>query len=176
MRTGRVYLLSVAAICATLVSSSAEAQRTGLEDMVGARAGQAEGELMRRGFRNVRGEKGDDRSYAYWWNADRRQCVTIATMDGRYSSITPTTAPDCRQSAAKSRPDRFNRPDRPSHYDSERGDQLNWPNYTKLDFTRLQRDCRMQASATFDRRPGEIFVNAPVRQPNGFIVQGGMTV
>lgn len=82
------------------------AQSTGLEDMVGARAGQAEGELQRRGYRNVRAEKGDDRSYAYWWNASRRQCVTIATMDGRYASIQPTTSPDCRQPAnVRPRPD-----------------------------------------------------------------------
>jgi hypothetical protein len=75
------------------------AQSTGLEDMVGARAGQAEAELQRRGYTNIRAEKGDDRSYAYWWNADRRQCVTIATMEGRYDSIQPTTAPDCRKPA-----------------------------------------------------------------------------
>lgn len=82
------------------------AQSTGLEDMVGARAGQAEGELQRRGYRNVRGEQGDDRSYAYWWNDSRRQCVTIATMNGRFNSITRTTPPDCRQAASiRPRPD-----------------------------------------------------------------------
>jgi hypothetical protein len=76
------------------------AQSTGLEDMVGARAGQAEAAIQNRGYRYVRGEKGDDRSYTYWWNADRRQCVTISTVDGRYGSLTPTTPPDCRQPAA----------------------------------------------------------------------------
>lgn len=89
-----------------VIPSPSLAQSTGLEDMVGARAGQAESELQRRGYRNVRGEKGDDRSYTYWWNADRRQCVSIATMDGRYDSITPTTAPDCLQSSStRPRPD-----------------------------------------------------------------------
>lgn len=86
-------------LLAGLAAASAHAQSTGLEDLAGARAGQAEGELQRRGYVNIRGEKGDDRSYTYWWNADRRQCVSIATMDGRYSSIQPTTAPDCRQPA-----------------------------------------------------------------------------
>ncbi len=91
--------LKIASVLATapLCATAAIAQTTGLEDMVGARAGQAEGEVQRRGYVNVRGEKGDDRSYTYWWNAARRQCVTIATMNGRYDSITPTTAPDCRQ-------------------------------------------------------------------------------
>ena len=92
--------LVVLGLSSVAVPTYARAQATGIEDMVGARAGQAEGELQRRGYRNVRGEKGDDRSYTYWWNAGRRQCVVIATMDGRYSSIQPTTAPDCRQPAA----------------------------------------------------------------------------
>lgn len=85
---------------AATTAPSAIAQSTGLDDLVGARAGQAESELQRRGYRNVGGQAGDDRSYSNWWNADRRQCVSIATMDGRFSSITPTTAPDCRQPAA----------------------------------------------------------------------------
>ena len=81
--------------------SAAFAQSTGLEDMVGARAGQAESELQRRGYRNIPGgKKTDDRSYTFWWNPDRRQCVTIATMNGRYDSITPSPAPDCRQPAS----------------------------------------------------------------------------
>lgn len=94
-----------------LVAGPASAQSTGLDDLVGARAGQAEGELARRGYRNTGASQGDDRSYTYWWNADRRQCVSIATVDGRYSSITPTTAPDCRQPASsRPRPDWDNRP------------------------------------------------------------------
>lgn len=95
-----ITLAGAAALLAGALPTLVHAQVTGLEDMVGARAGQAEAELQRRGYRNIRGEKGDDRSYTYWWNADRRQCVSIATMNGRYDSITPTTAPDCRQSAS----------------------------------------------------------------------------
>jgi hypothetical protein len=91
--------ITAALLMTVLLPNIALAQNTGLEDMIGARAGQAEGELQRRGYQNIRGEKGDDRSYTYWWNAQRRQCVTIATMNGRYNSITPTTAPDCRQPA-----------------------------------------------------------------------------
>lgn len=101
---GRSPLMSAILLMAIGVPGVANAQTTGLEDMVGARAGQAEGELLRRGYVNTGGRKGDDRSYTNWWNADRRQCVTIATMDGRYSSIQPTLAPDCRQSVNQ-RPD-----------------------------------------------------------------------
>jgi len=92
------------------VGSPAAAQSTGLDDLVGARAGQAEQAIQARGYRFIRGEKGDDRAYTYWWNADRRQCVTIATMDGRYRSITASPAPDCRQRNAPWRPDGGYRP------------------------------------------------------------------
>ncbi len=95
--------LTALLLAASSVPTIANAQSTGLEDMVGARAGQAESELQRRGYVNTGGQQGDDRSYTNWWNAARRQCVTIATMDGRYNSIQPTTAPDCRQ-AASTRP------------------------------------------------------------------------
>lgn len=94
IRASLLLLFSVAPVGVAL------AQSTGLDDLVGARAGQAEGELQRRGYVFTGGSAGDDRSYTNWWSASRRQCVTIATMDGRYASITPTTAPDCRQPAS----------------------------------------------------------------------------
>lgn len=96
----------IAMLAALAVPTAVQDTPPDLADMVGARAGQAEGELARRGYRNTGGEQGDDRSYTNWWNASQRQCVTIATMDGRYASITRTTAPDCRQpSSVRPRPD-----------------------------------------------------------------------
>ena len=92
--------ITTALLLGTALPAVADAQSTGLEDMVGARAGQGEMELQRRGYVNIRGEQGDDRAYTYWWNADRRQCVSIATMEGRYNSVQPTTPPDCRKPAS----------------------------------------------------------------------------
>lgn len=110
MKHSLTSLFAISGLALLGTSTTALAQSTGLEDMVGARAGQAEGELQRRGWRNVRAERGDDRSYTYWWNDDRRQCVSIATMNGRYDSVTVTPAPDCRQSANdRPRPD-YDRP------------------------------------------------------------------
>lgn len=91
--------LLAAALLLPVMPSAATAQATGLEDMVGARAGQGELEIRRRGYVDVRAEQGDDRAYTNWWNAERRQCVTVATMDGRYSSIQSTLPPDCGKSA-----------------------------------------------------------------------------
>ncbi|MEG3182216.1 hypothetical protein [Sphingomonas sp. LT1P40] len=113
-----------------------------LRDMAGARAGQAEGEIQRRGYVAVRTQTGDDRKWTTWWNAQRRQCVTIATVDGRYEAITTSPEPDCRQQAgnrpgpAPGRPDRPGwdddrpvRPDRPGGGDrpDRPGDGGGWP-------------------------------------------------
>jgi hypothetical protein len=149
-------------LCSLTTIAPVFAQSTGLEDMVGARAGQAENELQRRGYRNMRGEKGGDRSYTYWWNSDRRQCVSIATMNGRYDSITPTTSPDCRQSPLKDR-ERAPRYLPPAR-DNYRGRYGGGGD--------LSRNCKAEAAAAFDRRPSDITTNAPIRQRNGTIVQG----
>ena len=91
--------VSRAALAATgliLTFSGAHAQTPpGLGDLVGVRGASGENALQSRGYAVVRGEKSDDRSYTYWWNARSRQCVTVATMDGRYASITASPAPDC---------------------------------------------------------------------------------
>lgn len=86
---------------------------------MGARGSSGESELQRRGYANVGGQKGDDRSYSYWWNARSRQCVTVATMDGRYASITPSPAPDCgkRQGGGAGRLDDDRRSDSGYHPD-----------------------------------------------------------
>jgi hypothetical protein len=161
MRLAQSSLLA-AAIAAIVASCAASARepKNGLEDMVGARAGQSEAELQRRGYRNVRSEKGDDRSYAYWWNADKRQCVTIATMNGRYDSITSTPAPDCRHSASGA-----------PHHSAEREDYSR-PSGSMAFAGDLPRYCKGEASAAFDRRPSEITTNAPIKQRSGYLVQG----
>lgn len=154
----RVVVLVVAALA--LQAGTAGAQSTGLDDLVGARAGQAEGEVQRRGYRNVGGQQGDDRTYSYWWNDDRRQCVSIATSDGRYSSITPTTAPDCQQDAGNE-----GRRSADRRHDDRRNRA-----YVAVDD--LSRVCRNEAAASFDRRPSEVTANASIKQRNGYLVQG----
>lgn len=71
-----------------------------LRDLVGARGAGGETQLQARGYRFVKTTTGDDRKWSYWWNPERRQCVSVATVNGRYDSITSTPAPDCNQSAA----------------------------------------------------------------------------
>lgn len=150
------------ALIASVLAVPAAAQDTPLElrDMVGARAGQAEGELQRRGYRNVGGEKGDDRSYAYWWNAERQRCVTVATMDGRYDSITTSPKPDCQQRVSG----------REGNRNSERGRDRRGSGIAAP--YELSQICRDEAAARWDRRPSELTVNAPIQQRTGAITQG----
>jgi len=155
MKLWSMFVLLLSSTAATAQSAPRD-----LADMVGARAGQAENELGRRGYQFVRAEPGDDRSYTFWWNAGRRQCVTIATMNGRYDSITATPAPDCRpEGSASSRPERWrSRPRTPFTGSVNQSD--------------LSNICKGEAAAAFVRRPSEITTNLPIRQPSGVVVQG----
>ncbi|WP_245653416.1 hypothetical protein [Sphingomonas pituitosa] len=66
-----------------------------LQDLVGARGGQAEAELGRRGYAWVRTESGPDRKWSSWWNAGTRSCATITTKDGRYAAIVASPPSAC---------------------------------------------------------------------------------
>lgn len=93
--------LTIGAAAIATIAGSAQAQTPAdLRDLVGARAAGAETAIEARGYAFVRTQTGDDRKYSTWWNARSRQCVTVATMDGRYAAITATPAPDCNQKAA----------------------------------------------------------------------------
>jgi hypothetical protein len=122
----RFSVLTAAAIATGAFASPALAQDipNDLRDMVYARAGQAEAELQRRGYVAVRTETGSDRKWTNWWNADRRQCVSIVTRNGRYDSIVTAPAPDCRDGGRPGRPDRPGWDDRPGRPDRPGGD---WP-------------------------------------------------
>ena len=90
-----------------MVSNAAHAQTpSDVADLVGARAAGAETAIQSRGYVFVKTETGDDRKYSYWWNARMRQCVTVATMEGRYASITLSPTPDCKQRSGASWQDR----------------------------------------------------------------------
>lgn len=87
----------VASLC---MATAAFAQTpSDIRDLVGARAAGGETQLQARGYANVGGETGDDRTWTYWWNARTQTCVTVSTVNGRYDAITTSPAPDCRRTA-----------------------------------------------------------------------------
>ena len=78
---------------------SGRAGADSLQDLVNVRASSGESEMEARGYRLTNTSKGDDRIYGQWWNARSRNCVTVATMEGRYSSIVDTMPVDCGKGA-----------------------------------------------------------------------------
>jgi len=89
------------AIALSLMVSPAMAKAgDGLQDLVGARAGQAEGTLSARGWAYVTGSNSNSEAQGYWWNASSKDCVRITTRDGRYAAIDEAKAADCNQKSS----------------------------------------------------------------------------
>jgi len=61
--------------------------RQGYSDLVGARASSADNALRDRGFQDVDGFKSGSTAYTIWWNGSSRQCLQMATVNGRADSI-----------------------------------------------------------------------------------------
>lgn len=91
-----VHGCAVASLALAPVAAAAKSAND-LRDLVGARAGSAEGDLESRGWTMITGHSGGNAKYNYWWNRDRKECVSVTTRDGRFSSITDTSAGDCNQ-------------------------------------------------------------------------------
>lgn len=130
----KAITVTASIIALNVLAGSAQAQTpSSLNDLVGARAVGAEAQMQSRGYSLVKTEKGDDRSYTYWWNASSRQCVSVATMDGRYNSITSTPAPDCGQQANRnsSKDNRGYRPNPGYTYGNSASNQRQSPSYVE---------------------------------------------
>lgn len=84
---------------ATILSGATLAQGAhDLADLVGARAAGGETQLEARGYSYVTTNTVRDTKWAYWYNERIRQCVQIATSQGRYSAINPVPEANCRRS------------------------------------------------------------------------------
>jgi len=70
---------------------------TNVQDLVGARGSSGEMALQQRGFHWVKTQKSDDSSYSYWMNSQTGECLTVRTVEGRYASLRPSPAFDCRK-------------------------------------------------------------------------------
>jgi len=80
-----------------VLSFAALGQANRLQDLVDARAGQAEGDLENRGYVLTHTEREVGNTYGYWWNQNAKKCVTVRTENGRYASIADTEPFDCNQ-------------------------------------------------------------------------------
>jgi hypothetical protein len=93
------HAFAIASLVLTPIAATAKSADE-LRDLVGAKAGNAEGDLESRGWTMITGHKGSNSIYNYWWNRDRKDCVMVTTRDGRYASITDASASDCNQKSS----------------------------------------------------------------------------
>lgn len=70
-----------------------------LQDLVGARGGDGEMALQKRGYTLVGGGKSGGDAYTYWRENENGQCVVVRTNNGRYATIAYSTDFDCKQAA-----------------------------------------------------------------------------
>lgn len=68
-----------------------------LKDLVGARAGQAEGDLESRGYTYKKTQTFEGGKSAYYVEKSTGYCVEVGTTDGRFSSIVYNSSDRCKK-------------------------------------------------------------------------------
>jgi hypothetical protein len=68
-----------------------------LQDLVGARGGQAENAVIERGYEWRNTKKQGDSSFSFWMEKNTGNCVAIRTTNGRYGAIVYTSDRDCNR-------------------------------------------------------------------------------
>ncbi|WP_404334400.1 hypothetical protein AB2M62_13155 [Sphingomonas sp. MMS12-HWE2-04] len=128
---------AVLALSPLLAAPAALAQSApDLTDLVGARAAGGETQLEARGYRFVTVNTVRDTKWSFWWSERQRQCVSVATSNGRYSAIQRVPAANCNaQDTLPPRPD-YDAPrpgyDRPQTDDGGRGGDRGGPSLTLI--------------------------------------------
>lgn len=97
----RTALIPTAVLIASALTAPAALAQSApdLTDLVGARASGGETQLEARGYRFVTTNVVRDQKFSFWWSERQRRCVSVTTMDGRYSAIQSVPAANCTQSA-----------------------------------------------------------------------------
>ena len=113
MKTARYMVLGMAIMLAAGVVVAQEPVPS-LQDLIGARGGDGEYQMERRGYTWIRTEKSGDSAYSYWQEQENGQCVTVRTTDGRYASIVFAPAFDCQSGGSQASSDepRYDREDK----------------------------------------------------------------
>lgn len=94
------------------ISNGASAQApSAIADLVGARASSGETQLEARGYQFIKGNTVRGEKWTFWWSAEQRQCVQVATLDGRYSAIQAVPAANCGQAGEQGPVTAFGRQD-----------------------------------------------------------------
>lgn len=93
------FALPAALLASTVLAGPAFAQAApgDLADLVGARAAGGETQLEARGYAFVTVNTVRDTKWSFWWSERQRQCVQVATTQGRYSAIQRVPGQNCQR-------------------------------------------------------------------------------
>lgn len=90
-----------ALLLASLFPVTASAQSApDVADLAGARAAGGETQLLARGYESRFSNVVGDQRYTFWWNARTGRCISVSTVDGRYSALIAVPAENCREAGA----------------------------------------------------------------------------
>lgn len=120
------FALPTALLAATILCGPAFAQSTppDVADLVGARGAGGETQLQARGYSFVTVNTVGTTKWSLWWSDRQRQCIQVATSEGRYSAIQRVPEQNCRP-GAPSPADAGPPPGRPDGPDrGDRGDRF----------------------------------------------------
>jgi hypothetical protein len=59
----------------------------GASGMIGMRANNLDAEMKNRGFRSTGGYQDGDTAHSTWWNKSTRECLAVATRNGRVDEL-----------------------------------------------------------------------------------------
>lgn len=109
-------VVSAVALAIPLLAAEALAQSApDVADLVGARGAGGEAQLEARGYHFVMTNTVRDTKWSFWWSDRQRQCISVATSNGRYAAIQRVPQANCNQAAPRPEPADDNRlPEPPS--------------------------------------------------------------
>lgn len=96
MKIATIFLALIVSL-STAGGLFAQGSVPNLQDLIGVKGRDAEGQMERRGYSWVRTDKSDNSAYSYWRDNRSGRCVTVRTTQGRYASIVYTSNFDCKQ-------------------------------------------------------------------------------
>lgn len=92
----RALAMATVFLTGCLAQQPASAQTpSDVSDLIGARAAGGETQLEARGYQFVTTNLVRDTKWSIWWSERQRQCISVATSDGRYASINVVPAANC---------------------------------------------------------------------------------
>lgn len=95
MRHGfALFILAATTPAAALAQSAPD-----VADLVGARGAGGETQLLARGYESRQSNTVGNQRYTFWYNQRTGRCISVATMDGRYSAIITVPAENCQGSS-----------------------------------------------------------------------------